>query len=202
MTPNNFSLKGEHMSQYIDLGREPTDLKDRQALIEGLLKAEEICAHEGLNLIQHRVFEFLVNEKDYVGSSIRANMPFKVSLPELDFIVKGDLAVVIGDTVGVIIKCAINSIESWERYSLAFGRTALEDYQIPYAIVTDSERYIVIDVIKGEVLGEGTELIPSYEELLRVLRDFTKVPYDSNKTVRERRILHAFNALRCSDESC
>ncbi len=190
------------MSQYIDLGREPKDLNERKSLIEGLLKAEEVCVEEGLNLIQQRVFEVLVSERGYIETSIRANMPFTVSLPDIDFTVKSDLAVLIGDMVGLVIKCAINSIESWERYSIAFGRTAIKDYQIPYAIVTDSERYIVIDVLKGEVIGEGKELIPSYEELLRVMDNLEKIPYNINKSEREKRILHAFNALRCSDETC
>lgn len=192
---------GADMSEIIDLGRAPKSPEERKRLLEDYIKKEEIQNHTGLTIIQQKVIDLLVNQRGYPDTSIEINRPFTVSLPEIDFVVKGDIVVTVDGKVALMMKCAINSIESWERYALAFCRTAIDEYQIPFAVVTDSEDYIFIDIINGTTL-RGIESIPTYEKLLSDLQKNEQKAFDTTKKERERRILHAFNALRCSDETC
>ncbi|MFQ3573167.1 MAG: hypothetical protein SNJ53_00875 [Thermodesulfovibrionales bacterium] len=191
------------MSNHIELGRSPESLEDRQGLIREIIKSDEINEIEGLNIIQKNVFDLLTSQKGYPNSCISANKDIKVKLPDVEFVVKGDLMVSINGTFVMAIKCAINSVESWERYSLAFARTVFDDYQIPFAVVTDSETYILIDTLKGEVISRDKDDIPTYSYLMEtVMKEGIPAPYHKDKIEKERRILHAFNAIRCSGEIC
>ncbi|HIJ59672.1 MAG TPA: hypothetical protein HPP56_03545 [Nitrospirae bacterium] len=190
------------MSTYIDLGKEPKDLEERQTLIKSHIIQIEEKETLGSNIIQQRVFDLLVCEKGYPKEVISANKAFKISLPDTSFDAFSDLSVTINGIIAIIIKCAINSIESWERYSFAFARTAEETYQIPFAIVTDSEKYIVLDVLAGNIFGRGVDNIPTYEFIKRFIENYKLEPYRGDKREREKRILHAFSGLRCSPDSC
>lgn len=191
------------MTNYIDLGKNPESPKERQEIILNIIKSDDTNEQQGLNLIQQNVFDFLTSQKGYPNNSIHANKEIKVSLPDVEFIVNGDLMITIDDLFVMTIKCAINSVESWERYSLAFARTVFDDYQIPFAVVTDSQTYIIIDVLKGEVISQDKEDIPTYAFLNdSILKNGKPAPYRNDKIEREKRILHAFNSIRCSEGIC
>ncbi len=202
MAPINNIKEGEFMSKYIDLGKNPDSPMERLSLLEKHLKAQEDEETIGLNIIQQRTIDLLTNHIGYPLDSIEANKAFLIDLPELTFTAKADLVVSIEGKIVMIIKCPINSIASWERYTLAFCRTALKDYQIPYAIVTDSEDFIVIDVLKGSVIGNHKESIPTLKDLHNCLNSLEKFLHEDDRIIREKRILHAFNALRCSEQEC
>lgn len=191
------------MPEYIDLGKTPQSEQERQELIMEIIKSDEVNEQEGLNIIQKNVFDFLTTRKGFPVDSISANKKVKVFLPDTEFTVPIDLVISIDNTFVMAIKCAINSVESWERYSLALGRTLLDDYQIPFTVVTDSEVYILIDVLKSEVISRDKNDILSYDELSSFIKAHGRpLPYNQAKMERERRILHAFNAIRCSDGVC
>ncbi|MCX8027206.1 MAG: hypothetical protein N3A62_05050 [Thermodesulfovibrionales bacterium] len=191
------------MPEYIDLGKSPESEQERHDLIMEIIKSDEVNEQEGLNIIQKNVFDFLTTQKGFPPHSISANKRLRVLLPDVEFIVPVDLLVTIDDTFVMAIKCAINSVDSWERYSLALGRTVLDDYQIPFAVVSDSQTYILIDVLKGEVVARDKQDIPEYEALRNFINNNGRpLPYNKEKLVRERRILHAFNAIRCSEGIC
>lgn len=77
---------------------------------------------------------------------------------------------------------------------IAFCRV-VEPYQIPFAMVTDGKEGRVIDVLTGEV--KETMDIPSKQEFLKVLPDIKFIPYSEERLPKERRILYAFDAIKC-----
>lgn len=186
------------MTTYIDLGKEPKDIYERKELIRKHLEQIDENETVGLNIIQQRVYNFLITEKGYPEDTIVANRSFKVNLSDISFDVISDLAIVVNNVIAITIKCAINSIESWERYSLAFARTAQDTSQIPFAIISDSEDYISIDVLAGTIIGRGKEKVPPYHQIQQLLNTYKPTPYAIDRSEREKRILYAFNGLKCS----
>ncbi|MCX8069077.1 MAG: hypothetical protein N2738_01085, partial [Thermodesulfovibrionales bacterium] len=62
--------------------------------------------------------------------------------------------------------------------------------------------YILIDILRGETKGRGKEIVPDYQYIQEFIKTFQPIPYSIEKSEREKRILYAFNGLRCSSESC
>jgi hypothetical protein len=87
-------------------------------------------------------------------------------------------------------------MESWERYVIAFAR-AVKDYQIPYALVTDGENVRVIDVITGSLLSDSIQRLFTKQDAINKMKDFKKIPYPSNRLEKAKRIIYAFEGIKC-----
>jgi hypothetical protein len=150
-----------------------------------------------LTHVQRRVVDFLISQKEYTQEDIEANKEFKVTMQDTSFNVKTDVALKVDGVIFMILKCVMNSMESWERYSLAFCRV-VESYQIPYAAVTDGEAVRMLDIVKGGVTPGGLDSIPSRQDALRIIKDTALCPYADERCEKEKRILYAFDAIKCS----
>ncbi|HEX8949173.1 MAG TPA: type I restriction enzyme HsdR N-terminal domain-containing protein [Dissulfurispiraceae bacterium] len=160
---------------------------------------EDRLAGLEMTQVQRRVVEFLVSQRGYAYEELEADREFVVDLPEKSFKVKADIALKVGGVRLFIVKCVMNSMESWERHSIAFCRVA-DSCQIPYAVVTDSENARLIDAAKGKVISEGLEAIPSRQEAGEMAKGFVPSPYPAERCEKEKRILHAFDAIKCADD--
>ncbi len=185
------------MSTYIPLGKNPKSAEERKELIGKRIELEDYLSHLELPQVQRRIVEFLMADKGYGQADMEVNKEFHVALPELSFPVKADIVLKIGDMRFLALKCVMSSMESWERHSLAFCRVA-DTSQIPYAVVTDGEGARLIDVIKGGVISEGLDAIPSRQDAVRMAQEYASCPYAKERCEREKRILHAFEAIKCS----
>jgi hypothetical protein len=96
----------------------------------------------------------------------------------------------------MVIQCSSGSLEAWERYVTAFARV-VKDYQIPYAVVTDGDKARIIDVLTGTLIGESLGQLLNREEALNKMKDFKKVPYPINRLEKEKRIVYAFESIKC-----
>ncbi len=184
------------MSIYIPLGKIPSSPEERKELLAEKVKMEEYFSGLELTHVQKKVVEFLISAKGYAGDDIETNRDFKVDLPDVSFNARADIVIKAGGKIFCIIKCVMSSLESWERHSIAFCRV-VESYQIPCSIVTDSEHAMILDVINGKLIAEGLDSIPSREEAQRMAKETVFSPYPPDKAGRERRILHAFDAITC-----
>ncbi|BCB96181.1 hypothetical protein JZK55_11030 [Dissulfurispira thermophila] len=158
---------------------------------------DEYLSHIGLTQVQRRVVDFLISHKGYSNEDIEVNREFKIDLLDASFNARADIALKIEGKIFCIIKCVMNSLESWERHSIAFGRV-VESYQIPYAIITDSENARVLDVVEGKLISEGLDSIPSRTDARKFINEKAFSPYSKEKAEREKRILYAFDAIGCS----
>lgn len=189
------------MPTYISLGKIPASFEERKELLAKHVETEEFLSNLELTHIQRIVVEFLQLQKGYCNEHIEINRDFKVELANSFFNVKADIALKIDEHIFCIIKCAVNSLESWERHSIAFCRV-VESYQIPYAVITDGETARLIDVVKGEILSEGLDSIPSKDEALKIIKNITFQAYPEQRIEREKKILYAFDAIKCSIDFC
>lgn len=193
---NDHSLK-KIMSTYIPLGKAPISPEERSELLGKIVEAEEHLANIELSNIQRSIVEFLVIKKGYSIEDIELNKKFKVDLPDASFIVKSDIILKANNKIFLVIKCAVNSLESWERYSVAFCRV-IEAYQVPYAVVTDGKTARILDVVKYNLISDSLDAIPTKEEACQILKDIILPPCAEERCIKEKRILHAFEAIRCN----
>ena len=185
------------MSTYIPLGKSPSSPNERSELLEKIVEAEYRLFSIGLSKVQRSIVEFLVNQKGYTAEDIEVNKEFKVDLPDAPFHVRADIVLKANDRIFLIMKCAMNSLDSWERYSVAFCRV-VESYQIPYAAVTDGETVRILDVVKCSLVSDSFDAIPTKEDASKILESITLFPCTEDRCIKEKRILHAFEAIRCA----
>lgn len=189
------------MSEYIMLGKIPKSPEERKKLIGKRVEEEDHFSDLGMTQVQGRLIGFLTSEKGYSEKDLELDKSYTVLISDgaagLSFNVKADIVVRLNDTSFFIVKCVMSSMESWERHSAAFCRI-VEPNQIPYAVVTDGEDARVIDAVSGKLLSLGLASIPSKDEALLLLKETVFCPFPKERADKEKRILHAFDAITCS----
>lgn len=171
-------------------------MEDREKLIKEKINAEEekeILRLDGIKLF---IWEKLRNEKKFKDEEILIDPKFKIKLTECEATVSIDFLLTIGENSFMVIKCSSSAIESWERYVTAFAR-AVKDYQIPYAMVTDGKNAKIINVIKGTIVGESIDICFTREQAIELMNTFQKVPCPENRLEKEKRIIYAFEGIKC-----
>lgn len=187
------------MSTYISLGKIPASPEERKELLARRVEMEEYLSNIELTQVQRRVIDFLTSQKGYDSADIEANRDFRVDLMDTSFNTRADIILKIEGKIFCIIKCVMSSLESWERHSIAFSRV-VEPYQIPYAVVTDSESARILDVIGGRLISEGLDSIPSKVDAVKIIKGKSFSPYPRERAEKEKRILYAFDAIKCSTD--
>ncbi len=187
------------MSRYITLGKIPESPEERKKLISQRVEEEEYLLQVAANYIQKNVVEFLTSRKGYGFNDLEINKEFTVSLANTPFKVKADIIINLDGARFLLIKCAANSTDSWERYTIAFCRV-VESSPIPFAAVTDGETLRMLDARSGEVVSEGLEALPSREEARGILSETVYGEFPPERCEKEKRILYAFEAIKCPTE--
>jgi len=153
---------------------------------------------------RQKIARFLVEEKGYSKDDIevRREIPLDVdgnrATSKVDFVLRLD-----GKAFAIII-FGPGSLVSRERSTLAAARL-VEDYEVPFAVVTNGEDAEVLETRSGRVIAEGLEAIPSKEEALERIGAlaFEKVP--EKRLEKEERILYVFDVLaerECDEFTC
>lgn len=178
----------------IPLNKTPESPEERKVLIGELIKEQEELFTQSIGYIQRLMVEKLISI-GYSLSDIEINKNYEVFVSDKEkFITSVDLLIRLNDKTIFAIKCTPASIDSWQRFMLSFCRV-VEPYQIPYAFITDGQEGRIMDVLSGEV--RETMDIPSKEELQKSLPSLNFIPYSEEKLPKEKRILYAFDAIKC-----
>lgn len=178
----------------IPLNKIPQTPEERKTLIGEIIKEQEELFAQSSGYIQRMTIEKLL-DTGYGLDEIKINKSYEVIVSENEkFITSVDISILIEGKTVMAIKCTPASIDSWQRFMLAFCRV-VEPYQIPFAFITDSEEGRLMNILTGEVIE--TMDIPSKEELMEKLSTVKFIPYEEEKLQKERRILYAFDAIKC-----
>lgn len=178
----------------IPLNKTPESPEERKALIGELIKEQEELFTQSIGYIQRLMVEKLISI-GYSLSDIEINKNYEVLVTDKEkFITSVDLLIRLNDKTIFAIKCTPASIDSWQRFMLSFCRV-VEPYQIPFAFITDGQEGRIMDILSGEV--RETMDFPKKEELQRVLPSLNFIPYSEEKLPKEKRILYAFDAIKC-----
>ena len=171
-------------------------LNDREKFILEHIKEEEQIETAQLSGIKQKVFEFLIKEKHFKQEEIEADSEFKITLNNLEITVHMDFVINLSSASFILILCRPTAIESWERYIISSAKV-IKDYQIPYALVTDRENALIIDVLTGKIIGKSLSELFNREEALNKMKNFKKVPCPANRLEKEKRIVYAFEGIKC-----
>ena len=142
------------------------------------------------------VERFLIEKKGYSKNDIDVDVDINLTIAGEPYRSQVDLVVSVdgGLTKIIAIKCAAGSLGSREREILAAARL-LEEYQIPFAVVSDGKSAIVLKTVDGKKLGEGLAVIPSKKEALEILKSLQHIPFPKDRLEREKLIFRTYDAM-------
>ncbi|MGE5172245.1 MAG: type I restriction enzyme HsdR N-terminal domain-containing protein [Betaproteobacteria bacterium] len=169
----------------------------REKKILSILEQEIMDGEEMAAAVRHIAERLLLGEKGYSQADIRKNFMFEVALDAETVTSFVDFLVSAGDRNAMVIKCAAGSLSSRERHVVAAARV-LGSLPVPVAVVMDPMSAVVLDATTGKVLAEGFEAIPTKQQLSAIMAARELKPIAPEKREREKRVLLAFDAIRCS----
>jgi hypothetical protein len=172
------------------------DFVSREKKILSILEQEIEDGEQMTAAVRKIAEEMLLGEKGYLSGDIRKNVVFDVVLGSETAKSSVDFLISVDGMSAMVIKCAAGSLNSRERHVIAAARV-LGDFQIPVAVVMDPMNAVVLDGVTGKLTGEGFEAIPEKERLHRMISGISLVPLPPEKAEREKRVLLAFDAIRC-----
>lgn len=143
------------------------------------------------------VLYLLLEKKGYRQEEIGKNVVFEVKLGDATACSSVDFLITLGGSKAMIVKCAAGSLDSRERQAVAAARL-LNAPPVPVAVVADPVTAEVLDTITGKVMGEGFGAIPVRDQMLALLAQSAAAPLSPERIEKEKRILLAFDAIKCS----
>ena len=177
------------------------DVVDRKKLIEERIMKTYNNAMKGLELIRERVWDFLIHEKGYFEGDIEVDRRFEIDIDDIMTSISVDYLINLSGRRFMVVKCTPGALESRERHLISFARV-VDSYQIPLAVVTDGLKARIMDAISGRLAGEDLTSMPDRSRALEIIRSMEFKPYPHDRIEREKRILLAFEAIKCTEESC
>ena len=140
------------------------------------------------------VEKLLVAEKGYLKEDIEVDVDIAITVgggpynSQVDLVVSADG----GKTRFMVIKCAAGSLGSREREIVAAARL-LDEYQIPYAVVSDGKTATVLDTVTGKKIGNGLDAMPSKREAITKLKSCTPLAFPDERREREKLIFRTYD---------
>jgi len=148
----------------------------------------------GAEVNRQAIERFLVEQKGYLKEDIQIDADIEMIVAgelyrsQLDLVVSVDG----GKTRFMAIKCVAGSLGSWEREIVAAARL-LDNYQIPFSMVSDGKTAIVLDTVSGKKTGEGMNTIPSKKEVIEKLESLDLLPFPKDRLEREKLIFRTYD---------
>jgi hypothetical protein len=170
--------------------------KEREKIVMEKVREEDMIAQAQLEGVKEWVWDLLISEKKFRPEDIKIDPQYSLKLSDCEAIVSIDYVINLNSVSVMAIKCSSAAIESWERYIKAFARV-VQDYQIPYAVITDAENTKIFDIISGSIIGTSVHGIFDRQEALDKIKDFEKIPFPQEKLEKEKRIAYAFEGIKC-----
>jgi hypothetical protein len=174
---------------------------DRRKLIEEKIREAEGKAVTSLALIREAVKDFLVHVKGYAEEEIETDKEFEIAVGDMKAAVSVDYILKLGERRFAAVKCSPGALESRERHLLSFARV-VDSCQMAFAVVTDGYRARILDGVSGRLVAEDLASMPARAQADEILASVKPAPCPVERMEREKRILLAFDAIKCTEESC
>jgi hypothetical protein len=169
------------------------DISKPYTMITDFVTGREV-PNVGAEENRQAVERFLVEDKGYLTEDIQVDVDIGITVAgepyhsQVDLVVSADG----GKTRFMVIKCAAGSLGSREREIVAAARL-LDEYQIPWAVVSDGKTAIVLDTVTGKKTGEGLDAIPTRQEAVNKLKSLTLSPFAAERRDREKLIFRTYD---------
>jgi len=162
------------------------------SILEQEFEDGESLAAEARKMISY----LLVEKKGYLPGDIEKKVVLEVKLGQETVYSSVDFLVSVEGKKAMLIKCFSGSLSSRERQAVAAARL-IGAPPVPVAVVADPVNAEVLDVGTGKLMGEGFGAIPIKEQMIQILSEGASEPLSPERLEKEKRILLAFDALRC-----
>ena len=139
--------------------------------------------------------KFLIDFKGFKKEDIYIDHCFEIEIEDSLYKTKLDLVIKIQDKILAAVKVAAGSISSWEREIIAGARILVKEYQIPFAIVTDSKEAYVFNTMSGKRLGTGLNAIPSRTDFENYLKEKSLEKFPPEKLERQKMVFRTYDTL-------
>jgi hypothetical protein len=146
--------------------------------------------------IRQKILRFLIDEKGYRKEDIHVDREIRYDIEGAEMVSLVDIAIMLGSRTLMVWKCASGSTVSRQRQIIASARL-LEDYLVPFAVVTNGRDLELLDTSSEKVKGEGFSSIPSRQELFAFSEGFSPKPTNKRKIGNEQRVLYTYDAIAC-----
>jgi len=140
------------------------------------------------------VERFLVDSKGYAKDDIKVDVAIEVLAGGKPYRSAVDLAIRLEGLYVMLIKCVAGSMGSWEREIIAAARL-LQDYQIPYAVVSDGSGALIMNTITGKRVAKGLDAIPSRDKAATEIASIQLQPYPEDRLEREKIIFRSYDTM-------
>jgi hypothetical protein len=174
-------------------------MEDREKLIKEKIAEKESIEQMQLRGVKQIVYEILTKEKGFYPEDIQIDPQFRLILSTCEATVGIDFLINLDKTSFMVIRCVSSGIESWERYVIAFAR-AIKDYQIPFAVITDGEKAKVFDILNGSFTQESARELFTRQEADSLMKNFQRIPCPGKRLEKEKRIIYAFEGIKCPSD--
>lgn len=141
--------------------------------------------------------KLLVEKKGYHTCDILPRRKLIVKAGDKCARVHVDFAILVNDTIAMIIRYGPGSLITRHRPAIAASRV-MAAYQIPLVVVTNGLDADIIDGKTGRVLSTGLHAIPDRQTLVARCHSGTKDLIPADRAEAEQRILYAYDV----DDSC
>ncbi len=146
--------------------------------------------------LRQKVARFLVEKKGYAKEDIESRRQFQIKTETRIVNLNIDFIINLNQKRVFLIQCYPTALITREKFTLACARL-IERYQIPFVAITDGFETEVFDVLTGKSLGNRLESIPPKSVLQRLFPELKFIPLEQGRVIKEKRILAAFDLLRC-----
>jgi len=154
--------------------------------------------------VRQKIARFLVEEKGYLKGEIEVRRQITLTIDGNKGTSNVDFVISVAGNAFMIVIFGPGSLVSRERSTVAAARL-VEDYEVPFAVITNGEAAEVLETRSGKVIAEGLERVPSKAEALRKLETITFEKLSEKRLEREKRILYTFDVLakcECDEFTC
>jgi len=153
---------------------------------------------------RQKIAQLLVEEKGYLKDEIEVRQQITLIVDGNRGSSKVDFVIRVAGKAFMIVIFGPGSLVSRERSTVATARL-VEDYEVPFAVVTNGEGAHVLETSSGKMVAEGLDKIPSKPEALRKLEMITFEKLSEERIEKEKRILYTFDVLakcECDESVC
>lgn len=144
--------------------------------------------------IRQSIVKFLIEKKEFLKTDLALDREIRFDLDGTSIFSRVDIAVCLNDRTIMVLKSAPGSLVTRQRQIIAAARL-LEEYVVPFAVVTNGKDIELLDSVSEKVLYEGFGPIPSKTELLAIIKDLHFRSMRGEKKIYEQRILSTYDSI-------
>ena len=171
-------------------------MEEREKMIRDKVEKEDFVEIMQLKGVKQIVWDKLTEEKGFNRHEIAIEPKFELAISDCEATVSIDFVINLPQATFAVIRCANAGLEFWERYVTAFAM-AVKDYQIPFAMVTNGYEAKIIDVLLSSIVGENMKDFCNRKDALKIMQNFKKIPCPEKRLEKEKRIIYAFEGIKC-----